>query len=155
MHPNAALIQKFYEAFRQKDAAQMGECYHEEASFYDPVFLSLNATQAKAMWAILCEQGKDLVLEYSDISANEQEGSCTWQAHYTFSKTKRKVHNVIKAHFTFKEGKILQHRDHFSFYRWTKMALGLPGLLLGWTPFLQNRVRYLAFAGLKRFMERK
>jgi len=28
----------------------------------------------------------------------------------------------------------------------------MPGLLLGWTPFLRNRVRAQAAAGLRRFL---
>jgi hypothetical protein len=30
-----------------------------------------------------------------------------------------------------KEGLIIEHRDHFELWRWSRQALGLKGLLLG------------------------
>jgi hypothetical protein len=35
------------------------------------------------------------------------------------------------------------------------MALGGPGVLLGWSPFLQNQVRAQAKKGLKRFQDKR
>jgi hypothetical protein len=77
---------------------------------------------------------------------------CRWEAWYTFSRTGRKVHNIIDASFEFKDGKILVHQDTFDFWRWTRQALGMPGILLGWTPFMRNKVRVTARNGLKKFM---
>ena len=38
------------------------------------------------------------------------------------------------------------------FRSWSRQALGTPGLLLGWSPFLRNKVRATAAANLKRFL---
>jgi len=46
---------------------------------------------------------------------------------------------------------IVRHVDSFDFYRWSRMALGLPGFLLGWTSTIQGRVRAQADAQLTRF----
>ena len=105
------------------------------------------------MWQMLCERGKDLRIVFSDIVADEHRGSANWEAWYTFSKSGRKVHNVIHAEFTFKDGKIFTHRDTFPFHRWAKQALGLPGLLLGWTGFFRKKVQATAMDGLRKFMQ--
>ncbi len=59
--------------------------------------------------------------------------------------------NRIDATFAFRDGLIVRHQDHFDFARWARQALGLPGLLLGWSSFLQNKVRAQAAAGLASF----
>ncbi|MBL7781661.1 MAG: nuclear transport factor 2 family protein [Saprospiraceae bacterium] len=152
MHPNQQLIQTFYEAFSRKDYAAMGACYHPDATFRDEAF-DLHGPEVPAMWHMLCERGKDLRIVFSDIVADEQRGSANWEAWYTFSKSGRKVHNVIHAEFTFKDGKIFTHRDTFPFHRWAKQALGLPGLLLGWTGFFRKKVQATAMDGLRKFMQ--
>jgi len=86
------------------------------------------------------------------VQADEAQGRAHWEVRYTFSATGRKVHNLIEAEFQFKDGKIVRHRDRFDFWKWTRMALGLPGLLLGWTPLVQNRVRRIGRANLDKFI---
>jgi ketosteroid isomerase-like protein len=154
MHQNAQLIEHFYSSFSRKDYAAMQSCYHPEAQFTDPVFQQLSTKQVKAMWQMLIERGADLQLVYSGVEANDTNGSCTWVATYTFSQTGRKVENHIRAAFEFKDGKIYRHTDRFDFWKWTRMALGTPGLLLGWTGFLQDKVRAKAMAGLTKFIEK-
>lgn len=152
---NSDLILQFYQAFARRDAATMGRCYHDEARFNDPAFVNLNAAQVRAMWQMLCEGGKDLRIEFRQVQATETEGSCHWDAYYTFSQTGRSVHNSIDARFTFKDGKILTHTDHFNFWRWSRQALGLPGLLLGWTTFLQKKVQATAGGRLAKYMAKQ
>lgn len=152
MHPNAELLHRFYTAFSARDGATMASCYAEDARFSDPVFTDLNGAQPGAMWRMLCERGKDLRVESSNIQADDEHGSAHWEAWYTFSATGRKVHNVIEARFTFRDGRILTHEDSFDFYRWSKQALGPMGWLLGWTPMLKAKVQGQAMAGLEKFM---
>jgi ketosteroid isomerase-like protein len=152
MHANEKLIHDFYQAFQRRDGAAMAACYHPDATFSDPVFQGLRGREPGAMWRMLCERGKDLKLEYSDVSANDSTGEAKWVAWYTFGATGRKVENRIQARFKFKDGKILEHVDDFAFWRWTRMALGLPGVLLGWTPLIQGKVRKMARKGLSEYM---
>jgi hypothetical protein len=64
------------------------------------------------------------------------------------------VNNSIDAQFEFgSDGRIVRHRDRFDFWRWSRQALGTPGLLLGWSPMLRNQVRERAGGNLRRFME--
>jgi hypothetical protein len=152
MHSNRHLIETFYSAFQEKDYKTMQQCYNDGATFSDPAFQNLNAAEVKAMWQMLLLSGSDLKIEFRDIKANDKTGSCHWEAWYTFSRTGRKVHNIIDAEFEFKEGKIFRHRDHFNFWRWSKQALGVSGLLLGWSSFLENKVRATAKGRLRSYM---
>ncbi|RTQ53672.1 nuclear transport factor 2 family protein [Hymenobacter gummosus] len=154
MTSHEELLHRFYQAFQRRDHAAMAACYHSEATFEDPAF-RLRGSEIGAMWHMLCTRGKDLRLTYNDIQADEQQGRATWDAHYTFGQTGRPVHNHIRAHFTFRDGLILSHRDEFSFWRWSRQALGPVGWLLGWTPWLQPKVRATARQGLDTFMARR
>lgn len=136
------LIQTFYSAFKNLDAETMSNCYHEEVVFEDPAFGVLKGIHAKNMWRMLCEsqKGKDFKIIYSNIEADHLKGTAHWEAFYIFSKTGRKVHNVIQAHFEFKDGKIIKHTDVFDVYKWSKQAFGLTGFLIGWTRFFKNKL---------------
>ena len=150
MHANEQLLHRFYQAFQRRDHAGMAACYHPEATFEDAAFWLQEVAIGK-MWRMLCERGKDLRLAYNDIQADEQQGSATWDAHYTFSQTGRPVHNHIQASFTFQDGLIRTHHDKFNFWRWSRQALGPIGWLLGWSGFLQNKVRKSAAESLAKY----
>jgi ketosteroid isomerase-like protein len=149
---NPQLITNFYTAFQNKDWKAMQACYHNDVIFSDPVFQNLKGKEAFAMWHMLVEAGKDLRLEFKDAKANDQEGSCHWEAYYSFSRTGRKVHNIIDAKFKFKDGKIIEHIDKFDLWRWSRMALGTSGILLGWTSIVQKKIRSLAQSNLQKFI---
>ena len=153
MNEGERLIGHFYRSFQQKNYAEMAACYHPDAVFSDPVFDLKNGREIAAMWHFLCVSGKDLQIEFGSVRAGAQTGSAHWEARYTFSRTGKKVHNVIDADFAFLDGKIIRHRDVFSFPRWARQAFGLTGWLLGGTPFLRNKVRDTAMKGLFRFIE--
>lgn len=138
----ANTIEKFYHFFGQLDAEAMVALYHEEVVFQDPAFGTLHGERAKNMWRMLCEsqKGKDFQVKVDDIGASGNVGEATWEAFYTFSKTGRKIHNIINASFELKDGKIIRHIDKFDLYRWSRQALGMKGLLLGWTPIFKTQL---------------
>ena len=152
MQENQQLIRNFYTAFQQRDHAGMIACYHPDVHFSDPAFGDLHGKRAMAMWHMLCERGKDLQVTFRDVVATQASGQAHWEATYTFSSTGRKVHNRIDTNFTFADGLIVRHADQFDLWRWTRMALGLPGMLAGWTPVLQKTVRETAVSGLDKFI---
>ena len=154
MHLNAQLIEKFYTAFQSRDADAMCACYHPEVTFTDPAFGTLRGARAASMWRMLVERGKDLQVTFGNIRADDSRGSAHWEAKYRFGPKRRPVHNIIEAEFVFKDGLILQHTDRFNFWKWSSMALGVTGTLLGWTPFIQSAVRKNALSGLEKFMAR-
>ena len=152
-HPNAALLERFYAAFAHRDAAAMSACYAPAARCTDPVF-DLAGDVVGAMWSMLCERATDLRVEWRDIRADDSHGSAHWEPRYTFSATGREVHNVIDAAFTFAAGRIVRHVDTFDLWRWSRMALGAKGLLLGWSPLVRNAVRQQARRGLDAWISR-
>ena len=150
---NDEIMNRFYSAFQRLDYKTMQDFYSDDAVFYDTVFGLLPAEELKAMWEMLCKQAKDFSLEYSNIQLLDEEyATCNWTAKYTFSKTGRKVVNNIKAHMRFKNGKIIEHSDAFRLSEWAGQALGLPGILFGWTGFIKRRVRKSARKSLDAFM---
>lgn len=148
---SASVIKAFYEAFSRRDAEGMVKHYADDVRFSDPVFTDLKGEDAKNMWRMLCERGKDLEVEPSNIT----DTSAHWDARYTFSASGRKVLNRIDATFTFEGDKIKTHTDVFDLWAWTRMALGVPGVLLGWTPFFQRALRGKALAGLHDWASKK
>ena len=150
-------IESFYAAFARLDGAAMALCYAEDARFDDDAFALSGRREIGGMWSMLCEavkaKGRDVwKLEVSNIT----DGSAHWEAHYRFSATGRMVHNIIEAKFEFDDaGLVKRHRDSFDFWRWSRQALGAPGILLGWTPFLRGKVRTTAAANLKKFLAQK
>jgi ketosteroid isomerase-like protein len=151
LNNNRRLIEDFYTAFKQKDAEGMVACYHEEITFEDPVFGILKGTDAKNMWRMLLASSKDLDITFNNIQLAGDQGKVRWEALYTFSKTGRKVHNKVEASFIFKEGRIWNHRDDFSFSKWSSQAFGMLGLLLGYTRFLKTKIRRNAHASLAKY----
>jgi ketosteroid isomerase-like protein len=151
LHPNDETIVRFYDAFTRLDGATMAGCYAPDAHFEDPVFTDLDGDEPGAMWRMLTGRATDLAVRLESHQADDARGSAHWLADYTFS-TGRRVHNDVRATFRFDDaGRIAEHRDDFDLYAWTRQALGPAGLLLGWTPVLQGKVRRQARAQLDDF----
>ena len=146
-----ALITRFYQAFQQLDAQGMAACYTDDVVFSDPVFGQLRGKDAADMWRMLTSRAKDFSLTFDQVQADGQRGSAHWVATYVFSQTGATVVNDIQARFVFRDGKICEHHDHFDLWRWSRQALGIKGLLLGWTPLVKNAIRAQAKKGLKAF----
>lgn len=155
MHRNEQLIEKFYSSFQGLDAAGMTSCYHPEIVFSDPVFGRLSGAEVSTMWKMLCSRARDLKISFRDVRADDTTGTALWEAQYKFSKTGRYVHNVIEASFAFRDDQIITHNDSFSLWKWSSMALGPTGFLLGWTPFLRKAIRKDARRGLDLFRQRQ
>lgn len=158
MHPNQTQLEKFYGAFAALDVDTMSTCYADSVEFQDEVFTLHGKPQVAGMWRMLCEGVRargltDWKLVFSAVSADGKTGKAHWDATYRFSATGRMVLNRIDGRFTFNDkGLIVQHRDRFDFWRWSRQALGTPGLLLGWTPFLRGKVRRRASANLRKYL---
>lgn len=147
-------IEAFYAAFARLDGAAMAACYDENASFDDEAFSLRGRREIGGMWQMLTDAARTHSQGVWKIDVSQvTERSAHWEAHYIFSATGRRVHNIIDAEFEFNDkGLITRHRDRFEFWRWTRQALGAPGLLLGWTPMLRAKVRSQAAANLKRYL---
>lgn len=150
---STATIERFYTAFGNRDYESMAACYHPDVSFSDPVFVDLEGDEARAMWHMLCEQGRDLQVVASAISGDNDSGRAHWEATYTFSPTSRTVHNKIDAIFRFEDGLIIEHTDTFDLWAWTRMALGPIGWATGWMNLSKEKVREAGEVQLTRFLK--
>ncbi|MDT0558875.1 nuclear transport factor 2 family protein [Ichthyenterobacterium sp. W332] len=147
------VIEKFYEAFNNKDAKTMISFYNDDIVFKDPAFGTLKGEQAKNMWLMLCQSQKnnDFKVTVSNIKYAKNEATAQWEAFYIFSKTGRKVHNKINGHFIFKDNTIISHIDDFNLHKWAKQALGFKGWLLGGTSFFKDKLQKQTNTLLKTF----
>ena len=149
-----ALITRFYQAFQQLDAQAMAACYTDDVLFSDPVFGQLRGQDVGDMWRMLTSRAKDFTLTFDQVQADAQRGSAHWVATYVVSQTGAIVVNDMQARFVFRDGKICEHHDRFDVWRWSRQALGIKGVLLGWTPLVKNAIRAQAKQGLKAFQAR-
>ena len=148
------VAEQFYEAFMVRDHYTMGLLYAENATFSDPVFPLLNARGARMMWAMLLTRAEDLGIEVNVLEDSPTRARVDWTAHYTFGATGRRVVNRIETEMAISNGRIVRQVDRFSLWRWARQALGAQGLLLGWTPMVQNRIRKQAARSLGEFARR-
>lgn len=149
-------IESFYAAFARLDHVTMQACYAADAQFDDEAFSLRGRERIGGMWRMLCTATQAKGMAHWQLQASAvTERSAHWQAHYLFSATGRLVHNRIDAEFSFDDqGLITHHRDRFDFWRWSRQALGMTGLVLGWTPLLRAQVRQRAARQLQQFMAR-
>lgn len=156
MADNKAIIERFYSAFQKLDYKMMNDCYSDDIIFSDPVFLTLREDEVRSMWEMLCKNARDFSLTFSDIELLDEEyATCKWVANYTFSKTGNRVTNNIKAFMRLKDGKIIEHSDAFRLSTWIGQALGLKGVLFGWTGFMKRAVQNNARKNLLNFIQKK
>lgn len=136
------LIERFYTAFAAGDVETMASCYHKDARFSDPVFPELDGKdEVMKMWRTLVGRSDDIRIVLGEHAADDRRGTAHWTATYTFTTTGRHVVNEIDAKMIFRDGLIVDHTDSFDFWKWSRQALGAPGLLLGWSPMLKKKVR--------------
>ena len=153
-------LDRFFAAFANLDAATMQSCYAENARFADPIFALAGARQIGGMWRMLCADLRlrgigQWKLEVEEIRTRGDQGRVRWVARYPFGAAGRKVRNRVYSRFDFDDkGLIVRQRDAFSFWNWSRQAIGLPGLLFGWTPTLRARVQGQAGQQLARYMEK-
>ena len=151
-------IERLYAAFERCDGEAMQAFYAPQATFDDAVFSLHGAHEIGGMWRMLCRSARkrsrdEWQLVASGLAVESDRGRAHWEATYLYGPADRRVHNSVDAEFEFSvDGLILRHNDHFDFRAWARQALGLPGQLLGWSPWMQRFVRRQAADKLGRFL---
>jgi ketosteroid isomerase-like protein len=134
MTPAEETVQRFYECLKGNDPAGAAECYCDDATFEDIAFDLQGKANIAAMWRFECSSG--LKIQYRDIRTEGPAVKGHWTCDYKFHGV-NDVHNEIDSTFTFRDGKILAHRDDASRWGWAKLALGIPwAVLVTAFPFL-------------------
>ena len=148
-----ALVNRFYGALATSNGDEMAACYADTVVFEDPAFGELVGEDARDMWRMLCSRSAGLTVDHTILEVSDTSATVHWIANYTFS-TGRHVSNDITATMTIADGLIVDHRDAFDLWAWSRQALGAPGALLGWSPPMQKKIRTSALGNLKPFQDK-
>ncbi len=150
------IINQFYNAFAQGNAKAMNKHYAEKVCFKDPAFGSLKNERVKFMWLMLLSQKRDdTSITYEIIEVSENTAIVKWVAKYQFGPKERKVINHVTSELCLENQKIVEHYDDFNLWRWTRQALGIPGLLFGWSSFMRQKIQKQLNKRLDRFIEKQ
>ncbi len=154
MNAQEQLIEEFYAGFAASEADTMISCYHPDIVFTDPAFGTLEGVDVADMWRMLLQNAQDYItIEFSDIKATDLRGSANCIAEYKFAN--RPVRNCISSKFEFKDGLIIKQVDTYDIWKWSQQALGLRGLLFGWSSFMKNKIQQQAISSLRKFQRKK
>lgn len=153
MHPNAQRIETLYTALANGDPDAVTACYADDAYFEDIAFRRHGREQIHEMWRLVCHAKPKVT--FASATADDQRGSGRWTADYMFGKTGtkpgRRVVNNSTSVFTFRDGLIVEHRDHCDAMAWARQAFPFPvALILGSVAPLR---RFAAARKLKKFLE--
>ena len=151
MNQNEATIHRFFTAYQNKEYTTMQNCYSEDAVYNNPIY-GLNDTEhVKAMWEMICKTNKEESLHFENIELLDHEyATCDWSLVYYY--TNRRINNKIKSYLRLENGLIIEHTDAFDLYKWTRMAFGLTGSLIGWSNFFQKRIQKSTRKKLSEFI---
>ncbi len=151
--PNLAflspVVKHFFDAFARSDWREMARCYHDKASFSDPVFTDLRAERIVYMWFLLLGDRKvgmpvspsmtDLKLEYQILFGDERKAQVQWTANYRYGT--KSVKTEVLSTLAIWDDKIVRHVDEFPFWQWSRQSQGLFGLMFGAMPWYQASVQ--------------
>ena len=150
MHPHAALLAELYGCLTSKDHQGMAACYHPDATFHDIAFTLRGKKRIHAMWHMIAET--DLHAAFTVSGADDKIGAADLVDDYTFRDTGRRVHNVIRSEFRFRDGLIVEHQDSCDALKWGMQALGPVKGLLSWLIPTSRRAK--AKTKLEKFVDR-
>ncbi len=136
---------KFYDAFSAANIDVLKQLYDKKLIFNDNIFVNLDYNETISMWSSLLVGNKNMSIKYEIKKYSEKYVEVEWIADYLFTSTNRNVKNIILAKMEIDQGKIINHTDNFDFYKWSQMAFGITGVLIGWTSFFKNKVRTEAY----------
>jgi hypothetical protein len=148
------VVGRFFEALALSDWQTMARCYHDKASFSDPIYPDLREERIVYMWHELLAAATDnapkekstnrlnltdLLLEYRILFGDERKAQVQWTATYRYGK--RSVRNEVLSTLAIWDDKIVRQVDEYNFWSWSRQALGLPGLVFGAMPWYQRSVQ--------------
>lgn len=153
MNANEELLHIFFRSLKSKNFIQLADCYAKNATFTNPVYISLNKTLTVAMFNMYIRNAENLRLDFKNITADHHSGSAEWLITYTTAKKNKVVIKYLKSHFTFKNEKIVKQVDDFNFYNYIRQIKGATGFMFGWARLYKTSVQNSAMKELIRFKD--
>ncbi|SCY07660.1 SnoaL-like domain-containing protein [Nonlabens sp. Hel1_33_55] len=149
------LLTQFYKGLKNANASNMTALYKDNSHFKDPVFGDLHGEHAISMWHMLFSKNNQVKISYKIIEATPTYGKVQWTANYLNGSNKRPVTNHVTANFKLADGEIVNHVDSFNLSKWSRQALGVSGLLMGWSSFMKNQIQKKTNSLLDHYIELK
>ncbi len=143
---NAAILTRAYAALQRCDAAELGGCYADDATFEDPVFGRLDAAGTRKMWSTLLRSGT-LRMTFT-VEPTDDGGTVQWIADYVLNG--RPVHNAITSAVVLRDGKIARQHDTFDFPKWVSQAVGGGVAVMARSPLTRWLARSLIRAKVRK-----
>lgn len=139
---NNEIVARFYTAFSKLNAAEMLDCYEADILYNDPIFGLLQADKVHAMWQMICNNASNMSCNFGNIQQVDDEYiTCNWKTSYFFKPLNKRVVYDAKAYMKIVNGKITEHSDGYRLSTWIRKTYGFPGMLLGWSGFMQKKVQ--------------
>lgn len=151
----AQALERFFDAMQRCDTEALRTSYHPALRFDDPL-ISTTSVGDRLDWCGMLWSPRDAdgqriwQLELEEVRTRGALATARWNLRYRYTPTKRLIDQALHSHFSFDaDGRITTQRDSFDFWRWSRQAHGLLGLLLGWTPLMWDQAREQARASLE------
>jgi len=151
----ADVLNTFLRALAQRDVEAMIRCYTTTATYHSPIFPQVEGDTLTATWQWFCAKAPDLTMVVDEQAFEANTARVQWTATYTFPKTGRPVVQVTDSIFVFEGPQLCRHEDRFDLHRWSHMALGPLGRVLGGRRWLQRSLQRAAAERVARFQERQ
>lgn len=131
-HPNAVLIEELLGALSKGEGARLATFYTDDARYEDPLCGTVKGDRIGRMWIVRTGEHR-VGVDVHSHEAGDTKGQARWMQTTVHPETRRKIAVEVRSTFTFRDGRIAEQRDAFSFYRWARQALGMLGWTVGWT----------------------
>ncbi len=138
------VIQRYFDAMAQGQWQAMARCYHDQASFADPLFPDLRGEQIVYHLHRLYEPNsqharKQIELTTHALFSEDRKAQVQWELRCI--EAQRPVKLIGLSTFAIWDQFIVRHVDEFPFHHWARQTQGLAGALLGRLPFYQRRLQ--------------
>lgn len=136
------IVTSFYDCFAKGEAKGMLNFYAEEVIFCDPAFGKLSGNRPHEMWRMLLGRfDEHTTINFEVVETEANKAQVKWTAKYHFGKKRRPVTNRVTSTLILKNEKIVEYYDNFDIWKWAYQAIGIGGLLLGWSKFFQLKIQ--------------
>lgn len=137
-------VKRFFHAQSLGDWQSMARCYHDQASFCDPLFPDLRSDRiVHRLYMLYSRESqqriRDPQLDFKIIFADERKVQVEWVHEY--QQGERTIKNQGLSTLALWDDLIVRHVDEFKFADWAKQSLGIRGLFLGRLESFQRRVQ--------------
>jgi hypothetical protein len=142
------LVERFFNAFGNGDWRTMARCYHDKASFTDPIFPDLRGEQIVYYWHQWFKENEGIKLNYSQLFADERKAQVQWNVRYTYQG--RAVKHDATSTLAIWDDQIVRHVDEFALGGYLRQREGLLTGLLSGIPLVHQRVQRSARSRLDK-----